>query len=297
VNYLKTHTLSLAFGASVLVHAVLLAIHFVAPPPSALRPTDPTLEVVLVNAKHDRAPLKAEALAQANLDGGGDADSGRAKSPLPDMRKTEDGDSIRAARQRIADLEEVQKNLLAQMKETPVRTTPATDKRKLDPRTQQTDGNESYDSQQAIARQAAEIARTISDQNKRPRKTYISPSTKAVGYAMYYNALQKHIEEIGTRKFPHQGEQKLYGEMTVNIPIFQDGSIYMREGGPRIEISSGNPALDRAALDIVHKAAPFGRFPENMRSSGKSDVWIIITRFKFTREQGMQTELRGGNNP
>jgi protein TonB len=81
--------------------------------------------------------------------------------------------------------------------------------------------------------------------------------------------------------------------LVLYIPIFQDGTLYMKEGGPRVERSSGNPDLDQAALNIVRRSAPFGKFPDNMRSVGKDDVWEIITRFNFTRDDALQTETRG----
>jgi protein TonB len=31
-----------------------------------------------------------------------------------------------------------------------------------------------------------------------------------------------------------------------------------------------------------------------MRSTDKDDLWVVITRFKLTREDKMQAELRGG---
>jgi len=68
----------------------------------------------------------------------------------------------------------------------------------------------------------------------------------------------------------------------------------MNDGGPRIERSSGNPALDKAALEIIRRAAPFGAFPTNMRSKGKDDLWEVFTRFSFTREDKMQATLREG---
>ena len=86
-SFQQNRFLYTAIGISLLAHAALLAVRFVAPPPNLAKPTDPGLEVILVNAKHKNAPLKAEALAQANLDGGGTVDKGRSKSPLPDMRK------------------------------------------------------------------------------------------------------------------------------------------------------------------------------------------------------------------
>ena len=280
----------IAVAVSVLAHASLLAIRFAAPDAFRLQPADPGLEVILVNAKHQRAPLKAEALAQANLDGGGNADAGRAQSPLPDLKRIENGDSIKALQRRIAELEQQQKNVLSQVRPSTYASAPVAEQARPDPNR---NGADNLDTTKAIARAAAEITQRISDENKRPKKTFISPSTREVGYAMYYKAMQKRVEEVGTLNFPQQNGTKLYGELVVYIPVFQDGSVYEKEGGPRIERSSGNPALDKAALAIVRRAAPFGKFPANMRSSDKDDLWIVITRFKFTREDKLQAELRG----
>jgi protein TonB len=295
-HFLQDRTLVIAVVISLLVHAVLLAVRFAAPEPVRFKPVDPGLEVILVNARHEKKPVKAEALAQANLDGGGNADAGRAKSPLPNLKKSEDGDNIKAARRRVAELEEQQKILAQNTKQTRTKapkTTPQDTPSAAPPTPAAPDDNENA---RALARAEAEINRQIEDYNKRPRKTQITPSTREVGYAMYYSQLQKRIENIGTLNFPQQNGKKLYGELVVYIPVFQDGTIYDKEGGPRVERSSGNPALDEAALRIVRRAAPFGRFPDNMRTSGKDDVWEIITRFKFTRDDAVQTELRGGSS-
>ena len=281
----------IAVAVSLLAHAALLAVRFVAPDAFQLKPVDPGLEVILVNAKHARKPLKADALAQANLDGGGNADAGRAQSPLPDLRKMETGESVKATQRRIAELEELQKNLLTRARQSSFSAPPVTEKDKPDPARR---GADLIESSKAIARTAAEITQRIEDENKRPRKTFITPSTQEVGYAMYYKAMQKRVEEVGTLNFPQQGGRKLYGELVVYIPIFQDGTIYEKDGGMRIEKSSGNPALDKAAMAIVRRAAPFGKFPPNMLSSDKDDLWVIITRFKFTREERMEADLRGG---
>lgn len=293
MKYLQDNRfLAIALALSVIVHAALLAVRFVAPADIKLTPTDPTLEVILVNAKHANRPLKAEALAQANLDGGGQADQGRSKSPLPDMRRMESGDSIEAARRRIEQLEEVQRKLLTQVKTTPYRAAPVTEHSKPDPTPT---GAELIESSKAIARMAAEISQTIEDQNKRPRRTYITPSTQQVGYAMYYKTFQRKVEEVGTLNFPQKNGRKLYGELVLSIPIFQDGALYTKEGGITVQTSSGNPALDQAAIAIVRRAAPFGKFPPNMLSNDRDDLWVIITRFKFTREQKLETKLGGAN--
>lgn len=292
-SFQENRFLYLALGISLLAHGALLAMNFASPKNFKVEPADPGLEVILVNAKHARQPLKADALAQANLEGGGNADAGRSKSPLPDMHKNEMGDSVKATRRRISDLEERQQNLLTQVTASPFSAAPITEKNKPD---LLPTGADLIESSKAIARKAAEITQTIEDQNKRPKKTFITPSTREVGYASYYKSMQKRIEELGTLRFPQKNGRKLYGELMVYIPVFQDGSIYEKDGGVRIEKSSGNDDLDRQALKIVRDAAPFGRFPPNMLSSERDDLWVIVTRFKFTREEKMETNLSGGSH-
>jgi len=290
---LRNLTFIIALVTSLLLHTVVLLIHFIDPSPLPPVAADPGLDVILVNAKHSKPPVKAQALAQANLDGGGNADNGHAKSPLPDMRTSEDGDAIRKTQRQIEELESLQKNLLTQannkssfkLPNVQEKTRTLTEKSAIN-------GQDDTETSKAIKRMAAEISQTIEDQNKRPRKTFITPSTRAVGYAVYYKTMQKRIEDMGTLQFPEKNGQKLYGELIVYIPIFQDGSIYEKEGGPRIEKSSGIAALDKAALRIVRKAAPYGEFPPDMRSRDKDDLWIVITRFKFTHDLDLVTELK-----
>ena len=278
----------MAIGLSLLVHGVLLVVRFVSPESFRLPPAAPPLEVVLVNARHSATPLNPSALAQADLDGGGNADAGRAKSPLPDMRRVEDGDSLHLKKRR-AELQEQQQKLMAQIKKAGLLKKPAI---KTPSKTAEHTGTENADSI-AIARQAAEIAKTIDDQNRRPKKTYITPSTRRVEYAMYYKTMQRRIEEMGTLNFPQKDGKKLYGELLISIPVFQDGTIYEKDGGPQVQKTSGNPALDNAAIRIVRRAAPFGRFPPNMRSKHNDDLWEIVAVFRFTREQALQANMQG----
>jgi protein TonB len=291
-SFKENRLLYLAIGLSLVAHAVLLAVRFIAPLPAPALAADPGLEVILVNAKHNKAPLKADAVAQADLEGGGAANQGRSKSPMPDMRKTEMGDSVKANKRRIAELEQRQQQLMTQVRSpSPVTAPPVTEQLKPDPTPT---GADLLESSKAIARRVAEISETIEDQNKRPNRTQITPSTRGVGYAIYYKTMQKRIEDIGTLNFPNVNGRKLYGQLTLSIPVFQDGTIYEKEGGIKVERSSGNAALDEAAMRIVRRSAPFGKFPPNMLSRDKDDLWVIITTFKFTREEKLQADLSGG---
>jgi periplasmic protein TonB len=288
----RNPTLSLAIAFSLAVHGVLLAVRFTAPEAFRFKPTDPGLEVVLVNAKHDRKPIKAQALAQANLDGGGNADKGMATSLLPDSRRNEDGDVVKMSR-RVAELE-AQQQLLAQMLKKTSLSAPQQKNREASVAQRELEDSDLPESAKEFARNAAIISKRIEDYNKRPLKTQITPSTQEVGYAIYYTEMQKKIEDIGTLDFPRQGGKKLYGELVVYIPIYHDGNIYEKEGGPQVERSSGNAALDKAALRIVRRSAPFSIFPQKMRSKNKGgDVWEVVTTFRFTRDELLEIDLRG----
>jgi protein TonB len=286
----ENRSLAVAIGISVALHALLLAVRIVAPDSFRMEPVDPGLEVILVNAKHARKPLKAEALAQADLDGGGNADAGRSKSPLPDMRRNDMGESIKAMQRKIAEYEQLQSNLVTRVNKSDFNVKPLTEKDKPDPNRT---GADALDSAKAIARTAAEITQRIEDENKRPRKTFITPSTRKVGYAEYYNTMAKRIEDIGTLNFPQKGGKKLYGELIMQIPVFQDGSIYERDGGIKVSKSSGNADLDKAAINIVKRSAPFGKFPPRMLSADRDDLWVILITFKFSQRDGAETSTFG----
>lgn len=287
--------LAIAVVVSVLIHAALLGVHFAAPDTFRLKPADPGLEVILVNARHDKAPLKADAVAQADLDGGGNASEGRASSPLPDMHKLKSGDGVKAAQRAVAELETRQQKILAQMnKLAPAVVAPQHEKTRKVPR--QSSDRHLSDAAREMARLEAEVARNIEDYNKRPKKTQITARTRKVDYAFYYKRMQEKIEMLGTLNFPQKEGRKLYGELLVYIPVFQDGAIYEKEGGVRVEHSSGDAALDSAALAIVRRSAPFGRFPKNMRTTGKDDVWEIITRFRFTHDESLRIDADSFRN-
>ena len=293
-----THSrlMPIAIGISFFIHAIVLTLEFKFPESLHFKPLDPALEIILVNASHDKAPPNPDALAQANLSGGGNAESGRAKSPLPDLKKSVDGNALEARRRRIAELEQIQNRVIAQMESKTAQRSPQRSDKIIPQKAEASVNKSPQEEALAIARREAEISQRIEDYNKRPIKTQITPSTRAVSYAMYYTAVQKRVEQTGTLHFPQKNGKKIYGDLVVYIPIFQDGSIYMREGGPRVERSSGNAELDNAALAIVRRAAPFGQFPSELTAGAKSHVWEIVTRFSFARDDTLSTSFAKESN-
>src|SRR6266853_4135685 len=110
-----TRVLAMALSISIILHAIVLSIHFRLP--DALHRLSPSqLEVVLVNSKTRSRPAHPEVHAQSNLDGGGDTELDlRAKSPLPVTLPTERGSDLKEATRRVQELEARQRQLLAQV--------------------------------------------------------------------------------------------------------------------------------------------------------------------------------------
>ena len=131
----------------------------------------------------------------------------------------------------------------------------------------------------------AEIERRVSQENARPKKRYISPATREEIYAIYYDALRRKIEEKGTVNFPEAAGKKMYGELTMILTVNHDGQILSTE----VVMTSGNLSLDRRAQAIVRSTGPFGVFSDAMRR--KADQIVVVSRFKFTRDDALQTRL------
>ncbi len=282
---MKLHSLStiqFALGTSIAVHAALLSVRLVDPDSFNRVFQDSPLEVILVNARTSEASVKARAIAQASMVGGGDDGSGRATSPLPPNPRSQTGDESDAQAQvQLQQLQEQQNLLLADVKAR-LAAMPAPDPSRSSPASE--DQVQREETRRQLSKMLAEIERRIRAENERPRKRYISPSTRESVYAIYYDHLRRSIEDKGTEDFPEVAGKKLYGELTLAVTVNFDGRVHEIE----IVESSGNRLLDRRAQAIVKSAAPFGRFNAAMRRQAEQ-VWVI-SRFKFTRDETLETQ-------
>lgn len=275
------NTLHWALIVSVGVHAVLLTMRFVDPEGFNRVFRDTPLEVILVNARSSEAPTKAQAIAQANLAGGGEAEKGRATTPLPVSALQETGDAVEDARRRIDALQEQQQQLLAQVRRAVAMLPPPDPQRDM--------GDPQYRDQEERRRQLlkllAEIEKRINEENARPKKRYISPATREEIYALYYDHLRRKIEDRGTRDFPEVGGKKLYGELTMNVTVDAQGRVVEAEVVRPSQIKQ----LDKRAVAIVYAAAPFGPFTPAMKA--QADQIVVTSRFRFTREDGLEASM------
>ena len=280
MNVKNLSTLQIALGLSVLAHAALLAVRFVDPQSFDRMFQETPLEVILVNASTKERPEKATAVAQKSMAGGGDLDRGRATSPLPPSAFTAIGDSNEDAQRQVEAMQAQQMLLLSQLKRqlatlnvpdaqqqhSPVEAAAREEKRKQ------------------LVNLLAEIERRVNEENARPRKLYVSPSTREAAYATYVDGLRRRIEARGTENFPEIAGRKLYGELTMMVTVNYDGRLI----GMEIVASSGNVALDRRAQAIVGSIGNFGAFSTAMRR--QADQIVLPSRFRFTRDETLETQ-------
>jgi len=274
-------TLQIALLVSVAVHAVVLTVRFVDPVAFNRVFEDTPLEVILVNAKSAERPDKALAIAQANLAGGGEAAQGRATSPLPAAQRSDIGEAMEEAQRRMEAMQEEQTVLLAQINRMLAALPPP------DPRqpSTQPQAQAQEEKRRQLLKHLAEIERRIQLENARPKRRVVSPATREEVYAIYYDALRRKVEDQGTQNFPELNGKKLYGELVMIVTVDHFGRILATE----IAQSSGNRTLDRRAEAIARSAAPFGPFSEAMRR--KADQILVVSRFRFTHEATLETNL------
>jgi protein TonB len=283
MNLRSLSTLQWALGVSLAVHAVLLSVRFVNPEAFHRAFKDTPLEVILVNARSQDHSEKAQAIAQANLAGGGDALQGLATSPTPsDMMTYQGQDNEDALQHQISALEEQQRQILTQIRGSIAALARANSQ----PGTPTSVPAQQTRKERQLMQLLAEIERRVQLENARPKKHYVSPSTREAVYAVYYDHLRSTIEKKGTENFPQVNGQKLYGELIMSITVNSKGQVVET----RIEQRSGVRALDRYAQVIVRSAAPFGHFNKAMRH--QSDQIVVISRFKFTRDETLDIKTQ-----
>ena len=270
--------LPLALGISLTVHAAVLAVRLSPPEAIDRLVRDAGLEVILVNtASDEKAPAKPKALAQTHLAGGGETTHQRATSPLINSPTSRSGGADNQIQQKLADKEREQAELLQRTKQTLAKLN-VSHGNNLDPAVER--------QRQQLINLLAQIEKRIQEENARPRKRYVSPSTQEVSYAKYYDLMRRKIEERGTLYFPQSQGQKLYGSLVMVITIDSRGKVLSTD----ISQTSGNPLLDFHAKQIAKEAGPYGVFNEAMRR--EMDQLALVTRFSFDHNKTLQTTLQ-----
>ena len=299
-------------AVSLLLHvALILGLKFHAPDLSRIKDQLSSLEVVLVNAKTETAPKKADVLAQANLDRGGNTNEQRlAKSPLPvpdDQPKDhatgisttpaindEESNTARAINSQVtlAQKQQQVKQLEAQVQQviTQLNST-SIEKAAPKPATQAHNAPLQLTARELVSKSLNEaskleaaLAKEQDAYQKRPRRKFIGARAGEDRFAFYVEAWRQKVERIGTLNYPEQAKlQKLYGQLRMTVSIRADGNIESIE----INKSSGFKVLDDAARRIVELAAPYAVFPDEIVKD--TDIVSITRTWTFTHEDTLSS--------
>ena len=271
-----------ALGVSVAVHAALVGFRFAAPEAYNRVFQDTPLEVILVNSQSAERPTDAQALAQVNLAGGGEVPEVRiASSTLPPALSESMGEDINAMQRQIEAMKSQQMRLLTQLRnELAVLTRENAGDPSSSPERQAREQR-----QQQLAGQLAQIEQRVDQTQGAPRKRYISPATREVVYAIYYDKMRRSIEDQGTQNFPEASGRKLYGQLTMVITVDSQGQLVKVQ----VAQSSRNAQLDARALAIVRSVAPFGPFNSKMKA--QADQIVVVARFDFARDNNLATRM------
>ena len=268
--------LALGIGVSLFLHATALTLHFKFPEASnSMR--EKALDIILVNAKSARKPGDPQALAQANLDGGGNTDENRrAKTPLPPTQQVVTGSDVQQMQRRVRELEALQQKIMTQARSN--RSVAAGENANVQPTpVTSVSGLDLAESARAMARLEGEISKSTEEYSKRPRKKFIGARTEEYRFAQYIEDWRHKIERIGTLNYPAAARGKLYGKLILTVAINADGQI----GRIDINRSSGHKMLDDAARRIVQMAGPYSPFPPDIRRD--TDVLEITREWSFTQ--------------
>ncbi len=268
---------------SLVLHGlIVLGISFAYPKPRA---SLPALDVTLLNTANQKAPTKADFLAQANNQGGGQSDKAHRpsepfSSPLP---KPDPGIAPRPIDPSApAPSDPSQAHLITTVGDSPQTVDSSSDRHRR-PRTDLQPDRIAMQRRLEMARLEAQIRADKTQLAKRPKIKFINSSTREYVYASYMHAWASRVERVGTLNFPDAARAGQYdGSLILTVVLRRDGSIR------RIAIieSSGRKVLDQAAERIVRMAGPFPPIP---RTGEHYDELNITRTYQFLRSGRLQT--------
>ena len=271
--------LTIGFSASIMMHILVMLIRFAMPEMTSARM--PNLDVILVNARHDTAPKNAQALAQANLEGGGDSSEKiRATSPLlPQESMREGNDLIDMVRGQQAAIRQQQDEqvLTQQNASVAIKTVPPEDKPSPP---QPITGSDAADAAAMAIKLEAEIAERTRVYNQRPRIKHIGASAREYRFTQYIEGWRAKAERIGDLNYPAAAARgKMYDSLLMSVTIKKDGSIKAID----IRRPSKYPILNEAAIKIVRLGEPYAKFPDEITRD--TDEIEITRTWTFTNNK------------
>lgn len=280
-QFLQTNRILVAIVVSFLLHIIILfGVTFQFPHPQTDKIAS-SLEVVLVNNKTLSQPKESKLLAQDNLDGGGNTDDDRkAKTPLPVLPKSKPILNEKVAQQKVKQLEQEAKKLMAAVSDIPqIQALETQDNENEDEnKPADVDANELLLRSLDIARLRAQVDQDHDSYQKRPKRKFVGARTREYRFARYVEDWRLKVERIGNLNYPEAArKEKLYGNLQLTVGIRADGSLESIE----VNRSSGKKVLDDAAINIVKLAGQNGFAPFPPDISQDTDILHITRTWVF----------------
>jgi protein TonB len=237
----------------------------------------PPLEVALVNAKSKSKPTKAEILAQANLDGGGNTDANRrAKSPLPVLPHESATNELAVATQRVEAMENESKELMTRLRSAAAVAPPVPNPTDAPDPSVLPSSTELMQRTLEAVRLEAQIAREMDAYAKRPKRRFVGARAAEYRFARYVEDWRLKVEQVGNLNYPEAARaRKLYGSLLLTVGIRANGSVE----SIAVDRGSGQKILDLAATRIVQMAAPYAPFPPDIKRD--TDILYITRTWTF----------------
>lgn len=270
----ENQRLTASLALSLLLHGMLiLGLGFAL---DDAAPVMPTLDVILTQAQTPLTPKQADFLAQANNQGGGEHDKtlrpreaelGRVPQPEAGVAPRELRAQAPAPQPppeaRVVSARNAETQLPAPQ------ATPAPTETTLPP------GEQKVERDLAMARLAAEIHLRSQRYAKRPKRKFVSASTREYVYATYLRSWVDRVERVGNLNYPDEARRRrIGGVVVITVAIRRDGSVERAE----VIQSSRIPMLDAAALRIVRLSEPFEPLP---KTDENVDILHVTRTWQF----------------
>ncbi|SDV10359.1 energy transducer TonB [Pseudomonas mucidolens] len=266
------------FLAALIHLALILGLGFTFVEPKQI---SQTLEITLATFKSEKAPEKADFLAQDNQQGSGTLDK-KAVPKTTEVAPFHDNKINKVTPPPVPKPEVKQaapKAAVATTAPKPQKTVTQREKVKTEPAPKTP--APTFDSSQLsseISSLEAELANEQQLYAKRPRIYRLNAaSTMRDKGAWYKDQWRKKVERIGNLNYPDEARrQQIYGNLRLLVSINRDGSLYE----VLVLESSGQPLLDQAAQRIVRLAAPFAPFTGDLADIDRLE---IIRTWRFAK--------------
>lgn len=243
----------------------------------------PTLNITLATHKSEKAPEKADFLAQFDQQASGMETQAR---ELTTVRQAEIADTLvrqvnPIAQQRKRSKTEINTQLITtSAKRSRQAPEPKSSEREVQQEEREGLAEDAPVTNTEYASLQAKLDRILEERAKQPRiRRLTSVATKSSYDAEYLNQWAEKIEFVGNHNFPESAlRREIFGHLRLAVLLNPNGTI------DQVEIlqSSGHQVLDDAALQIVHLAAPFPPFPPEIRKEADKLDIIRTWRFEIT---------------